>query len=452
MQQYKTFSFDGFACSPETGKIELKYSLQDAEDGGFGMIDFVETLTFTPVEYLPMHKEEELKRALFLLHMIGGISYFKTCLPKNIVIKSGQLSAADAEFWKKVYENGLGEFFYKNKIDYRDLIAFPSTDAVKERKPAAAEERKSRSALVPIGGGKDSVVTIELLKKAKIPATLLRIGSHPLITSQAKTAGLPLFEVKRGLSPRLFELNAEGALNGHVPITAYLSFLSVVLAILRGDEAVVFSNERSANEGNVEYLGMEINHQWSKSLEFERMLQHQVGQATSIKIFSLLRPYSELSIAHMFSKFDWYFPYVTSCNENWKLFAKSEKVSAGKLWCGKCPKCAFVFALLHASMPHAKVSGMFGADLFTDESLLPLYRELLGLEGFKPFECVGTTDETKAAFLISHEKGDSEKTLAMKMFVAECLPGIGNPKKLVADVQETGKEHAIPTSFIEALP
>ncbi len=390
MNKYNTFSFDSFGCSPEDGKIELKYSLRDAEDGGFGLIEFVETLTFPPIEHFPEHREAELKRALFLLHLIGGISYFKTCLPKNIVVNSGTLSKEDATFWKTVYENGLGEFFYRNAVDFRNTIQFPSDKAISHEQSAMSGIADSSSltahrCLVPIGGGKDSIVAIELLKKAGIDMTLLRVGSHPLISAQAKTADLPLLEVKRSLSPRLFELNAEGALNGHVPITAYITFLSVVLAILRNDDSVVFSNERSANEGNVEYLGMEINHQWSKSLEFERMLQeHLINRGIGVSVFSVLRPLSELRIAELFSKYDWYFPMVTSCNENWKLFSKSEKVSNSKLWCGKCPKCAFVFAILHASMPHPKVVGMFGCDLFAEDSLLPLFRNCWGWRTSNP--------------------------------------------------------------------
>lgn len=449
MQQYQTFTFVAFACFPEEGRIELEYRLRDPENGG-DPIEFKETLTFPPILEWDESREEELNRALFLLHMIGGISYYKTCLPPRIEVGSGMLTEKQAEFWKTVYENGLGEFFYRNTIDFRGKISFPAL-AKEEPKPIDAPDSgftgKAPHFLVPVGGGKDSLVTIKLLRKAGIATTLLRIGGHPLIGAQASLAGLPIFEVKRSLSPHLFDLNAAGALNGHVPITAYLHMLSVVLAILRGDSAVAFSNERSANEGNVEYLGMQINHQWSKSVEFERMLQEQIKPFTDVQVFSLLRPYSELKITQLFSGYAPYFGVTTSCNENWKLFAKSKKVSKEKPWCGKCPKCAFVYAMLAAFLPKAEVVKIFGADLFADAALLPLYRELLGLEGIKPFECVGTADETKAAFFLAHERGDLEDTVAMKLFVKDVLPKMKDPQELVTTLLEPSKDHAIPERF-----
>ncbi len=446
MQKYQTFTFVSFACFPEEGRIELDYALRDPEDGG-NPIEFTETLTFPPIASWDGSREEELNRALFQLHLIGGISYFKTCLPKRIEVGSGQLSNAQAAFWNEVYENGLGEFFYRNDVDFRDLIKFPAL-ATEEQKPFIPSEEGPGGdrCLVPIGGGKDSLVTIKLLQKQRVPVTLLRIGSHPVITAQAVAAGLPLLEVKRALSAALFDLNAQGALNGHVPITAYLNALALVLAILRGDTAVVFSNERSANEGNVEYLGMEINHQWSKSLAFERAFQEQVRAFSEVEVFSLLRPLSELRITQLFTQFPQYLPLATSCNENWKILAKSKKLSGG-LWCGQCPKCAFVYAMFAAFLPRAETAKLFGKDLFADEALLPLYKELLGLEGFKPFECVGTSDETKAAFLLARERGDHKDAAAMALFAKEVLPTIKDPKALIDGVMAPSGDHAIPDRF-----
>ncbi len=451
MHQYQTFVFDSFSCSPPDGKILLKYLLTDP---GAETIEFVETLTFEPIVRWDESRNRELHAACAVLHLIGGISYFKTCLPESIEIRTTPLTQKQADFWTTVYENGLGEFFFRNTIDFRGKIRFPA-DAMTPPNPLPPLGTSSPRphALVPIGGGKDSVVTIELLKKGGVQPTLLRIGGHPVISAQAKQAGVPLLEVKRALSPRLFELNEQGALNGHVPITAYLNFLALVLAILRGDQLVVFSNERSANEGNVEYLGTEINHQWSKSLQFEMLLQDLVWKTIGpVEIFSLLRPLSELKITELLTTIPQYLPLVTSCNENWKIVAKSKKVSAGNLWCCECPKCAFVFTQLAAFLPIEKVTTLFGKNLYAEEALLPLFRELLGLEGFKPFECVGTTDETKAALLLAHKRGDCEDTAVMKMFIKDVLPGIKDSQALIDSVMTASNDHAIPERFLPLVP
>ncbi len=443
MKPHSTFIFESYLFDEEAGKIELRYSL-DHE------VEFTETLLLpTPVPHVSDAKHEVLDRALFALHLIGGISYYKTCLPKEMEIRSGALTKEQAAFWNTVYENGLGEFFYRNQIDYRGLVKFPAVtnseyQALVPEKDLRPETRDLR-VLVPVGGGKDSMVTVELLKKAGYKSTLYRMGKHPILDTLAEQAGLPIITTERHLSPTLFDLNAQGALNGHVPITAYLSCVTVILSIIYDFDAVALSNERSANYGNVEYLGKEINHQWSKSLEFEQAFQNYVHTyiTQSIDYFSPLRPLSELSITKLFCENPKYLSTTTSCNTNWRIL----KEKPNQKWCGTCPKCAFVFALYSAFIPKDQLVETFGKNLFADEALLPLYRELLSLEGFKPFECVGTPEETKAALYLAHERGEWEKTPVMKLFVEEALPEIRDPKALLDEVMTPVKEHGIPERF-----
>ncbi len=427
MKEFQSFIFDSYSFDASTGKITLNYSLDDE-------VKFTETLE-VPVSSLRQAQTDTLEALLFALHLIGGISYYKTCLPKNIVIRSGTLTKEQATFWNTVYEEGLGEFFFKNKIDFRGRIDFPNNPIACHIEPVEMSTRKSmlrqaqhdKKILVPLGGGKDSLVTVELLKAQGHPITLLRLGAHPLIDELAKIAGLPLLNVKRCLSPELFRLNEEGALNGHVPITAYLSILSIVIAELTGHTDVVMSNEVSANEGNVIFHDKEINHQWSKSAEFETMLQEYIGGIGSdVRYSSLLRPYTELQIVEMFCHYPQYFEHFTSCNKNWKIRSSPkssglprEALSTAKseVWCGSCPKCAFAFCLFAAYLPLSTLLKIFRKNLFEDVSLLPLYRELLGLEGFKPFECVGTKEETREAFRLAHVRGELEGTPVMDMFL-----------------------------------
>ncbi len=424
MKQYETFIFDSYAWKPHAGAIELHYSLDDE-------VHFTETLTLPSPPFLKPEKEDEFDRALFALHLIGGISYFKTCLPKTIKIRSGTLSPEQAKFWTEVYENGLGEFFYKNDINFTGLIQFPSSEsaAAPSVVPQKDWEKRHRT-LVPIGGGKDSVVTMERLR-AKADLTLFRIGHHPLIDELARVAGLPLLTIKRALAPELFELNASGALNGHIPITAYLSCVTIAIAILYDFDAVAMSNEKSANIGNVMFKGKEINHQWSKSEEFEQAFHTYVKTfiTSRVEYRSELRSMNELQIAEQFVKYPQYFPCTTSCNTNWRILSKNSpspspsdarRGGGGQgvgVWCCTCPKCAFVFALYTAFLPKQAVLDIFCKNLFDDASLTPLYKELLGLEGFKPFECVGTPEETKEAFTLAHKKGEWTDTAIMKMFL-----------------------------------
>ena len=459
VKTYQTFIFDSFEYKPGKETISLRYSLDNE-------LHFEETLQL-PKDLVTgkrtVAENRALEHALSALHLIGGVSYFKTCLPKTIEVRPEKLTHEQAAFWNDVYEKGLGEFFYKNKIEFKGLISFPS-EGITLPPSSGGDVLKDgkKKILVPIGGGKDSIVTIELLKKAGFAITLLRMGHHPIIDATVEVMQLPCINVDRHLSPLLFKLNAEGALNGHVPITAYLSFVAVVVAILGDFDAIVMSNERSANFGNVSYKGVEINHQWSKSMEFEDAFRAYVHTYITPRVtyFSALRPLSELHITKLFTEYPKYFPLATSCNKNWKISAAaSSPLPAGvravgeglgvraELWCGCCPKCAFVFAILAAFLTAEEVKAIFGKNLYDDQSLLPLFRELLGMEGFKPFECVGTPEETVAAFLMAHKRGDLEQTAAMQMFLKEVLPKIRNAESLITDALTPSTEHRIPKEY-----
>ncbi len=465
MQQYQRFTFDTFSFNDQTGEVALRYGLDDE-------LQFNERL-FLPLPTQLKTQDSRLKTALAALHLIGGISYYKTCLPKTLEVRSQSLTADQAKFWNTIYENGLGEFFYRNQIDFRGLINFPisqpiASETVQSKRgiEKRTNERTKKRVLVPIGGGKDSMVTIELLRAAGHDITLLRMEPHPVIDALAKEAGLPMLTIRRSLDPLLFRLNADGALNGHVPITAYLSFAAIAVALLHDFDAVVMSNERSANIGNIDYLGKTINHQWSKGLECERMMQTYLKQNIdeSIEYFSLLRPLSELHITRMFTGFPQYLPLATSCNANWKILkqttgnsssissqsSSSSHSSLSSRWCGHCPKCAFVFAMLAAFVPKKELESVFGANLFDDASLLPLYRELLGIDGFKPFECVGTPEETLAAFVLAHERGEYTESASMKMALEEAILPT-DVHAMIAEQFTPSTDHAIPPTFQSIL-
>jgi len=321
--------------------------------------------------------------------------------PKKIILPY-DLSNAQARFWNTVYTKGLGEFFYKNKIDFRDLINFPFSDDVKTL--PVDEKRKDRT-LIGIGGGKDSIVSVEKLKKQnkKITGFILDAQSDAsnIQIDVSKKMEINYLIVKRQLDQQLFDLKS--TYNGHIPITAVYSFIALLLAVIYDYSSIIIPNGKSANFGNVHYLGVEINHQWSKSEEFEKLFQEYVKQNITLNIdySSNLRPYSEMEIAKMFSYYKKYFPIFSSCNKNFKIKGDANQ----KRWCGECPKCAFVFIILAAYLTKKEVVEIFDKNLLEDPQLIPLYHDLIGKGKMKPFDCVGTFEESRQALeMIKNKK------------------------------------------------
>lgn len=382
MNEASRFTFSHYENDVSHGLVRFHYELMHKGESHA----FVETITFDPPK-----ASRPLEGILESLHLMLGVSYWKLFCPKTITVPY-ELSAEQAYFWNTVYTKGLGELFYKNSIDFRGLVQFPSRKS--HKLPQAFS--LSKKSLVLLGAGKDSIVTAELLKSRNRKFSLFTVNPSPIHEEVGRRIGKTLLTIKRTIDPKLFELNKlPSSFNGHVPFTAITTFLGLFAALLYDFDSVVVSSEASANYGNVTYLGEEINHQWSKSLEFEEMLKNYVKTfiTPSITYDSIIRPMSEIQVVEIFAKYKKYFDVFTSCNSNFKITGNLRRGQ----WCGRCPKCAFVFLLLAAFLPKETVVGIFKKDLLSDAKLVSTYRQLLGLEGFKPFECVGTPEEAREA-------------------------------------------------------
>ena len=391
---YRQFIFERYEFDAAAKQLTLHYSLD-------GKLQFTEIFRFN-FEFTD-YNSQALDQACFGLFMVAGVSYYKTALPPEIVIKHGQLTSVQADFFDRVYRHGLGELYAQNQITPPHRIDFPIS---KQAITTPADTPVGTGAILPVGGGKDSLVTLELLRQAGIDFETWVLGHTSLLQPLLDRIGGTHLPVTRILDPQIAKLNREGAYNGHIPISAVLAFTGVVSAILRGRRDIVLSNEASAGELNLEYRGIAVNHQYSKTLEFERLFQDYLGTAItpSVRYFSFLRPMSELRIAELFCG-HWLAKYqgvFTSCNRNFK-----QGNTQPLRWCGECPKCAFVFLIFAPFLPKAKLVDLFGGkNLFAEPKLARTYRELLGIEGHKPFDCVGEVRECRQAVVMARKKGN----------------------------------------------
>jgi hypothetical protein len=390
MSKYEQFIFNSYTFNAETGELKLHYAMDAA-------LHFTETyrFKFPFAEYDP----EVLDRALQALFFMAGVSYYKTYVPSEIVIKMGQLDQSMSSFFSKTYQRGLGEFWYVNKLDPKTLVTIPATSD----EPLPALSHTGSGQLVAVGGGKDSVVSIELLRKQGADITTWSLNHQAQLEPLVERIGLPHCWVEREWDEQLGELNKADALNGHIPISAIFGCVGAIVAVLSGKRDIVVSNEQSANEPTLHYQGVAINHQYSKSEEFEEDFQHflQESFGDSIRYYSLLRPFSEIRIAELFTQiaFEKYKDVFSSCNRAY--VHGSDHMS----WCGTCPKCAFTFMALTPFLPHEEVEAIWGGkNLLLDPNLETMYNQLLGIEGDKPLECIGEIKESRAAMRLSQEK------------------------------------------------
>lgn len=388
-EKYKEFIFEDYSLREDNDYIylEFKFTIPNLKT-------FTPNIKIKKKEYIKISIQNNVtaKNLAFHIGLIELISYWKcTCSPK-VIVKCGFLDEKQIQWFKKLYFYGLGELFYQNNIKttIEEFMQIETTGEKIKENPNI-DENKYDGYIIPIGGGKDSVVTIENIPLKENDYCLI-INPKPVTLNCAKAGGFKeenIIEVERKIDLGLIELNSLGYINGHTPFSSLLAFISYFIGYLTNKKYIALSNENSANESNV--VGEKINHQYSKSYEFENDFYNYTNEYLKIpvKYFSFLRPLNELQIAKLFSRYEKYHTIFKSCNVG----------SKGKewQWCSKCPKCLFVYTILSPFLYKEKLLNIFNNDLFEDESLLDTFIELAGYGKTKPFECVGTFEEVKFA-------------------------------------------------------
>ncbi|HBK45318.1 MAG TPA: hypothetical protein DDZ67_02540 [Xanthomonadaceae bacterium] len=422
--QIARFRFVRCAFDAQTGVASLVYAFDQGPE-------MVETVSVPGAPFvLDGARAEAVQRALRLLHLLAGVSYYKAAVPENVVVDGYAIDADTAALVESVYLHGLGEFAYRNGLDlhgrFRLPVSLPAADGDEGTAAGQAPRAGLREhALVAIGGGKDSLVSIEALRAAGVAQTVTWIGGSQLIRACAERTGLPMLNIGRALAPELFELNRQGAWNGHIPVTAVNSAILVFAALLAGVDQVVFSNERSASYGSQIVapdgsVTAEVNHQWSKGWAFEKAFGEYVERhvAADLHYYSLLRPLSELAVARQFARNDHYDAHFSSCNRNFHIMGERPV----NRWCGVCPKCHFVFLALAPFMPKTRLVRIFGRNLLDDASQAGGFDALLEFQDHKPFECVGEGRESRAALAALAARAEWQEDALVKRFVREIQP------------------------------
>jgi UDP-N-acetyl-alpha-D-muramoyl-L-alanyl-L-glutamate epimerase len=404
----EVFRYRSFATDAENAVLSCHYELDGRE--------FTERVTLPGQEGNPRWNSEAAQAAARLVFLLAGVSYYKTAAPPVVDLGETALTNPEQAFLREFHVQGLGEFAYRNSLDLTATeIRAPQAPTRAPRPPATTRMR----ALVPFGGGIDSIVTVEQVRQRADVA--LFVVSRPgdrfdAIEEPAAVTGLPIVRAEREIDPQLLRSAELGFRNGHVPVTGILSAIAVLAAVLEDRDAVVMSNEWSASVPTLEYHGRPVNHQYSKSEEFEAAFRGVLAATEGPEYFSWLRDRTELWVGQEFAKLEPYFGSFRSCN---KAFY-TERPKRFTYWCGQCDKCAFIDLILAPFLPAQALRQVFAVtgEPLEDQALAGKFRSLLGA-GAKPFECVGEVTECRAAVLLAARREDRAGSSLLAGLAAE---------------------------------
>ena len=436
-EKYETFVYRGFSLEKTADEVRISFDFEIVGLTSFRPETRIKTDNLKIVNGFDSAAGKNL---VFSLGMVELISYWKAACCKNVRVECGLLTDEQIAFWKKLYFNGLSEFFYRNKIQ-TDADSFMNITSSGEKYSPQGGIVMTGKNIIPVGGGKDSAVTAELMRDRRLENLFFTVNDQTARTETVKAAGYgenSIIRTYRTISPQLLELNKLGFLNGHTPFSAIVAFLSAYCAYLIGARYIVLSNESSANDTNL--IDAEVNHQYSKSYQFEKDFTDYLDKylIKGVHYFSLLRAFNELQIARQFAAFPQYFDEFRSCNRG----------SKKNVWCGECAKCLFVYSILSPFIKPERLEGIFGKNMLDDLSLKEDFDGLTGLSPVKPFECVGTADEVCFAL---------ERTAEKYKKSGRRLPALldyfdKSGKKVHANLlKEFNPENNIPAEFVESV-
>ena len=471
----QVFRYEGFSADAEQGLLTCRYSLDGRE--------FAEQVSLAPG---PTWDTPAARAAARIVYLLAGVSYYKTGAPPAIDMGGMALTERELAFLREFYLSGLGEYAYRNGLDLSDLTFHaapadpgPTAPAPAPATPSAAPapcesafgvaiatpKAHSRTAdapvgvpapslrpLIPFGGGIDSIVTVEGVRKRAGDIALF-VVSRPgdrfaAIERPAAVSGLPVIRAAREIDPQLLRSAELGFLNGHVPVTGIISAIAVLAATLGGRDAVVMSNEWSASVPTLEHDGRAVNHQWSKSAAFEASFREllQAGPNGLPDYFSALRDRTELWVGERFAELTRYHGTFRSCN---RAFHIDTSRRLGH-WCGRCDKCCFIDLILAPFMSAEQLRAVFAADggggePLDNPELKGKFQTLLG-SGTKPFECVGEVNECRAAVVLAGRRSDRAGTALLQELAAEVT---GRPDAPAEDEIEAMR-HPVGASFVPA--
>jgi len=313
------------------------------------------------------------------------------------------------ELWETIFRNVWGVWRFENDLpDYRlprpALVTHTAGTG-----PVAVDPGRTET-LMLCGGGKDSLVGMSLLERGGIDYDafvyshstygrgslqhelidgLLRHCAHgrlhrgwvidDALDSPAATVH-PGFGIERMIAAET--------------VSSYWTALPV--ALQHGYTQVALGITKSTDEHNLtwERTGEDINYLWGMSSKAEDMLHDYIRAhlMSNVAMFHILRPMYDITV-------------FTLLNQRLDAVPDTHSCAQIKPWCCRCAKCIYVWMNYVAWLPEPVVADTFSVNLFELPENRTMLRKMLGLESYKPTDCVGTVSEARLAFLLCRLKG-----------------------------------------------
>lgn len=436
-------SFDFLGYSVQKNVLILQFQL--------GEILFENRDEFS-INLEPMASTYQFRKLALFYGMAKAFQYVQHFLVSELRVHNSLFDEQEENFWKIYYEKYSMELFYSQKIPldflckisfYREEAAFPHDHLIVSKK----------TILLGVGGGKDAIYAYETLEQSKIPTALFYTYEtneeyelrHALTQQMSIKYNRKYYWAKRNeiATPEIRDIIARQKKAGIKPSAPAASTNAIRMAIFSLSEGFGYistCNEKSADFGNTIYKGKEVNHQYSKSLSFEKALGERLQAIIpGLQYFSILKPLYEVRIVQGFSKLTEYHSHFNSCNRN------------AATWCLSCSKCAFIYVLLAAFLRPEQLSDIFQENLFNKPSLKESFLELMGLVGIKPLECVGEKEEVWLALFWAKKYGHTGTII--DMFHEKVLPSIDVTalEKKYMHIYDKKTEHCIPSEILRKV-
>ncbi len=356
-------------------------------------------------------------------------------------------SAQFLELWNTIFYNVWGVWRHDNDIvDYVGPEVPMAQRSAPHRTPGPVELDTGEKLLKLCGGGKDSLVSAKLLERAGLEYDAM-IYSHNIYGQARRQHDLIDGMLKHTTAVRchrawvhdtaldvpVAQLYPDYGVQRIIAAETVSSYWTALpIALQHNYTRMALGVTKSTDEHNLiwDKTGEEINYLWGMSTAAEKLLHDyiQTELVSNLSCFHLLRPVYDIVVFSLLARDPEAVPSTHSCAQQ-------------KPWCCRCPKCIYVWMHLVAYLDEAVVDQMFDQNLFDLPENRTFIRKMLGLEGYKPNDCMGTVSETQIAYLLCRAKGKSGQA------VDDIMPG-----DIALDVEAFLNKYALVEPPYGAIP